>query len=126
MIINDWAQKVRPVLINTWEAFYFSFTQETLLERLVPRAVDMGMDLLVVDDGWFGSNSTGSMRNDDSCCLGDWYHNPAKLPAGLSGLTKEVNAAGLNLGIWMEPEMVGGWVGCSCPNAKRKNEKRKT
>ncbi len=78
------------------------------MERLVPHAVDMGMDLLVVDDGWFGSNSsTGAMRNDDSCCLGDWYHNPAKLPAGLSGLAKEVNAAGLNLGIWMEPEMVG-------------------
>jgi len=89
----------RPVLINSWEAAYFDFTHETLVS-MAKKAVDMGVDLFVMDDGWFGD------RDNDSCALGDWDVNTRKLPWGLEGLVKDINALGLDFGIWVEPEMV--------------------
>jgi alpha-galactosidase len=87
-----WAKKERPVLINNWEATYFDFDEEKLVE--------LGVELFVLDDGWFGR------RDDDTTSLGDWYENPRKLPDGLGGLAKRVRALGLKFGLWVEPESV--------------------
>lgn len=92
-------EKKRPVLINSWEAAYFDINHDLLVE-MAKNAVDMGVDLFVMDDGWFGE------RNDDTAALGDWEVNTKKLPKGLKGLTEEINALGLDFGIWVEPEMV--------------------
>lgn len=89
----------RPVLINNWEATYFNFDQEKLL-TIARTAADCGLDIMVLDDGWFGC------RNDDSTSLGDWYVNREKLPEGLDGLARHINALGLRFGLWVEPEMV--------------------
>ncbi len=89
----------RYALINNWEATYFKFTEEKLLE-IGRKAKEIGLDLLVLDDGWFGK------RNTDNCSLGDWYPNKEKLPDGLSGLADKLNAIGLKFGLWFEPEMV--------------------
>ena len=103
----------RPVLINTWEAAYFNFDRKTILD-IARQSADMDIDLLVLDDGWFGS------RNSDNAGLGDWEVNEKKLQGSLQSLIEEVNAAGLDFGIWIEPEMVNedsnlyrthpGWV----------------
>lgn len=90
---------VRPVLINSWEASYFDFTGESLLE-LAKEAAALGMDMFVMDDGWFGK------RDDDLRALGDWQVNEEKLGCTLKELTEKVNALGLKFGIWIEPEMV--------------------
>lgn len=90
---------VRPVLLNSWEASYFDFDGESI-RRLAEQAADLGMDMLVLDDGWFGK------RNDDNGGLGDWYVNEDKLGESLGALIKKVNAAGLKFGIWFEPEAV--------------------
>lgn len=89
----------RPVLINNWEATYFDFTTEKLLE-IAREASSLGIEMLVMDDGWFGS------RNDDNSSLGDWFVNEEKLPGGISYLAEQVNCLGMKLGLWMEPEMI--------------------
>ncbi len=89
----------RPVLINNWEATYFTFDEGKLLS-IARDAAEVGVDLLVMDDGWFGK------RNDDNTSLGDWQVNPEKLPNGLGHLIEEVNKLGLKFGIWFEPEMI--------------------
>lgn len=96
---GEWRDRIRPVLINNWEATYFDFDEEKLL-RLASRARDVGIELFVLDDGWFGN------RNDDTTSLGDWTANPAKLPHGLGALSEKIKALGLLFGIWVEPEMV--------------------
>jgi alpha-galactosidase len=91
--------KPRPVLLNNWEATYFDFDADKLL-ALAREAKALGVDLLVLDDGWFGN------RCDDNRALGDWFVNEAKLPGGLDPVIDAVNALGLKFGIWIEPEMV--------------------
>ena len=89
----------RPVLINSWEAAYFDFTGDTIVE-LAKEAKALGIDMVVMDDGWFGK------RNDDNSYLGDWYVNEEKLGGTLTKLIERVNAEGVKFGIWIEPEMV--------------------
>ncbi len=95
-----WKGRPRPVLVNSWESFYFRFTQKDLL-RLARQGQALGAELLVVDDGWFGK------RDRDNCSLGDWdIVNKKKLPEGLGGLAEKVRALGMDFGLWVEPEMV--------------------
>lgn len=94
-----WARSRRPVLLNSWEAAYFDFDADAIL-RLARGAKELGAELLVLDDGWFGE------RNDDRRALGDWYPNEKKLSGGLDRLIDGVNALGLGFGLWLEPEMV--------------------
>jgi len=89
----------RPVLINNWEATYFNFDEAKLLE-IVEAARPLGIELFVLDDGWFGK------RNDDTSSLGDWQVNVQKLPGGLRRLAERVNERGLRFGLWLEPEMI--------------------
>ncbi len=89
----------RPVLLNNWEATYFDFDREKIL-ALAREVKDLGADLLVLDDGWFGR------RNDDRSSLGDWFVNEEKLRGGLAPLIRDVKAMGLQFGLWVEPEMV--------------------
>ena len=90
---------MRPILVNNWEATYFDFTEEKIV-NLAKAAKELGIELLVLDDGWFGK------RNGDDSSLGDWYVNREKLPLGIDGLAKRVNEEGLKFGLWLEPEMV--------------------
>ena len=96
---SKWADKDRPILINNWEATYFDFDEDKLLS-IAKRAKDAGVELFVLDDGWFGT------RNDDFSGLGDWTVNYDKLPSGIDGLAKKINDIGLKFGLWFEPEMV--------------------
>jgi alpha-galactosidase len=89
----------RPVLINNWEATYFDFNEEKLL-NIAREAARLGVDMLVMDDGWFGK------RDDDCSGLGDWQVNETKLRGGLGRLVEQVNALGMKFGIWFEPEMI--------------------
>lgn len=89
----------RPVLINSWEAAYFDFTGETIV-NLAKEAASLGIDMVVMDDGWFGK------RDDDNSSLGDWYVNEKKLGGSLSELIRRVHEQGVKFGIWIEPEMV--------------------
>ncbi len=89
----------RPILINNWEATYFDFDEEKLLS-IARAARDIGIELFVLDDGWFGK------RDRDNCSLGDWVVDKRKLPNGLDGLVKKITALGLKFGLWFEPEMV--------------------
>ncbi len=89
----------RPLLINSWEAAYFDFDADKLVD-FAAAAKDLGIEMLVMDDGWFGC------RNNDRSSLGDWYVNEKKLPGGLSSLIERVHAHGLRFGIWFEPEMI--------------------
>lgn len=95
---GTWRDKVRPILINSWEAFYFDFDAPKLL-GLADVAADLGMELLVLDDGWFGK------RDDSTSSLGDWYPNEEKLKGTLKELAEKINAKGLKFGLWIEPEM---------------------
>lgn len=95
---GTWRDKVRPILINSWEAFYFDFDAPKLL-GLVDAAADLGMELFVLDDGWFGK------RDDSTSSLGDWYPNEEKLKGTLKELAEKINAKGLKFGLWIEPEM---------------------
>lgn len=99
LIRSPWRNKKRPILLNNWEATYFDFNTEKLLS-IARDAADAGIEMLVMDDGWFGN------RFDDNRALGDWFVNTEKLPGGLEYLVSEVNKLGLKFGIWMEPEMV--------------------
>ncbi len=89
----------RPVLINNWEATYFDFTPEKLV-AIAKDAKELGIEMLVMDDGWFGK------RDSDFSGLGDWFVNEKKLKGGLKNLVEEVNKAGMKFGIWFEPEMI--------------------
>ncbi len=99
IVRGTWKKKERPVLINSWEASYFKFNESSLL-KLAREAKDVGIELFVMDDGWFGK------RNDDTTSLGDWYVNKSKLPGGIEGLSKKINDLGLLFGLWVEPEMI--------------------
>lgn len=99
LIRSPYRDKERPILINNWEATYFQFNTEKLLD-IAREAKKSGIEMLVMDDGWFGH------RNDDNSSLGDWYVNEEKLPGGLKVLVDEVNKIGLKFGIWFEPEMI--------------------
>lgn len=96
---GKYAQGPRPVLLNSWEACYFHFNSETILD-LAESARKMGADLLVLDDGWFGK------RNSDTSSLGDWTASEEKLGLPLSSLVKAVHDKGLQFGLWIEPEMI--------------------
>ena len=89
----------RPVLINNWEATYFDFNEDKIL-AIAKTAKQSGIELMVLDDGWFGR------RNGEAGSLGDWVPNKDKLPGGIKGLSEKVNALGMKFGLWMEPEMV--------------------
>lgn len=94
-----WQDKERPVLINSWEANYFKFDEGKLL-KLAKKAKEVGIELFVMDDGWFGK------RTDDKSSLGDWEPDTKKLPGGIGQLADKINALGMDFGIWVEPEMV--------------------
>ena len=94
-----WKNVRRPLLINNWEATYFDFDQQKLID-LASTASKLGIELLVMDDGWFGH------REDDKTSLGDWTPYKKRLPNGLKPLAEGINATGLKFGIWMEPEMI--------------------
>ena len=99
LIRSPYKDKKRPILINNWEATYFNFNTEKLI-AIAKEAKKVGIEMLVMDDGWFGH------RNDDNTSLGDWSVNEEKLPGGLKVLVDEVNKIGLKFGIWFEPEMI--------------------
>ncbi len=99
LVRGNWRDKERPVLINNWEATYFDFDNEKLLD-IAREASKRGIEMLVMDDGWFGD------RSEPTGSLGDWKVNEDKLKGGLKKLVDEVNALGLKFGIWFEPEMV--------------------
>ena len=99
LLRDVWKDRRKPVLVNSWEAAYFDFDTPKLL-RLAREAAGLGVELFVLDDGWFGH------RNDDSSSLGDWWANEEKLPGGLGVLASEINALGMEFGLWIEPEMV--------------------
>ena len=94
-----WRDAPRPVLLNTWEATYFDFDEARLIE-IATASRDLGIELFVLDDGWFGA------RDSDDSSLGDWVVDRRKLPAGIDGLARKVEALGLRFGLWIEPEMV--------------------
>ena len=96
---GKYAHTMRPILINNWEATYFEFNEEKLLKlaRVARRA---GIDLFVLDDGWFGH------RDADNSSLGDWFDDTRKLPGGLAGLSENIHKLGLKFGLWIEPEMI--------------------
>ncbi|MCM1043913.1 MAG: alpha-galactosidase [Candidatus Gastranaerophilales bacterium] len=99
IVRGKWKHKTRPVLLNSWEAAYFDINERKLL-ALAKAGKEAGMELFVMDDGWFGS------RNDDTQSLGDWEVNEKKIPGGLANLARKVNALGMDFGLWVEPEMV--------------------
>ena len=96
---GNFNQKIRPVLYNSWEATKFSLNEEGQKE-LAKKAASLGVELFVLDDGWFGE------RNDDRAGLGDWYVNKKKFPHDLTSLISHVNELGMDFGLWVEPEMV--------------------
>ncbi len=99
IVRGTWRDKARPVLLNSWEAAYFNINESKLL-RLAKAGKEAGIELFVMDDGWFGE------RNDDTSSLGDWEVNKKKLPGGITGLANKIHGMGLRFGIWVEPEMV--------------------
>ncbi len=99
LIRSPYKNKKRPILINNWEATYFDFNEEKLLD-IAKEASKLGIEMLVMDDGWFGN------RYDDNRALGDWQVNEEKLKGGLKKLVDGVNALGMEFGIWFEPEMI--------------------
>lgn len=99
IVRGQWRDKVRPILLNSWEACYFDISESKLL-RLAKAGKEEGIELFVMDDGWFKG------RNDDKRALGDWEPDPKKLPGGLKSLCDKVKRLGLDFGIWVEPEMI--------------------
>ena len=99
VVRGDWREKERPVLLNNWEATFFDFKESRLL-RMAAEARKLGIELFVLDDGWFGA------RNSDQAGLGDYEVNRKKLPGGMKGLADKIHAMGLAFGLWFEPEMV--------------------
>lgn len=96
---GQYRDQVRPILVNNWEGTYFDFDEEKIL-NIAKTAQKLGIELFVLDDGWFGK------RNNDNAGLGDWYPNLEKLPHGIAGLSKKIVDLGMQFGIWFEPEMV--------------------
>ena len=96
---GSWRDRPRPVLLNNWEGTYFDFTEDRLV-AIAEVARDLGIELFVVDDGWFGA------RDDDTTSLGDWVVDRRKLPNGIDGLARRIVDLGLQFGLWIEPEMV--------------------
>lgn len=90
---------MRPILINNWEATYFDFTEEQLIQ-IAKKAKECGVELFVLDDGWFGA------RSSDKAGLGDWIANPSRLPNGITGIAQRIVELGMQFGLWFEPEMV--------------------
>lgn len=99
LVHGSWRERTRPILINNWEATYFDFNQDKLLE-IARKAGELGAEMFVLDDGWFGE------RNNASQSLGDWTPNYDKLPDGIRGLAEKITAMGMKFGLWFEPEMV--------------------
>ena len=99
IIPKQWQYVERPILINNWEATYFNFTEKKLLD-IAKKAQNLGVELFVLDDGWFGK------RTNDTKGLGDWTVNKNRLPNGIKGLAEKINKIGLRFGVWVEPEMV--------------------
>lgn len=96
---GKYRDEIRPVLINNWEATYMDFNEEKIL-KIAQKAQSVGIDLMVLDDGWFGK------RNSDNCSLGDWVVDKNKLPGGIESLATKVNELGMKFGLWFEPEMI--------------------
>lgn len=94
-----WKEKARPILINNWEATYFDFTEERLVE-IASKAKECGVELFVLDDGWFGA------RRNDRAGLGDWVAAKELLPEGIAGIAEKIENLGMKFGLWFEPEMV--------------------
>ncbi|MBP3237564.1 MAG: alpha-galactosidase [Lachnospiraceae bacterium] len=99
LIRGEWKDKRRPILINNWEATYFNFNTEKLIS-IAKQASKLGIEMLVMDDGWFGH------RDSDNSSLGDWFVYEKKIEGGLKYLVDEVNKLGMKFGIWFEPEMI--------------------
>nr|WP_242832064.1 alpha-galactosidase [Butyrivibrio sp. VCD2006] len=99
LVRGKWKNTPRPILINNWEATFMDFDEERILQ-IASKAKEAGVEMFVLDDGWFRE------RNDDYAGLGDWIENPKKLPQGMLGLARKVNALGMKFGFWIEPEMV--------------------
>ncbi len=99
LVRGKYRDGVRPILVNNWEGTYFDFDEEKIVS-IAEAASELGIELMVLDDGWFGR------RNDDTSSLGDWIVNREKLPGGLEGLARRVRGCGLSFGLWFEPEMV--------------------
>lgn len=96
---GEWRYRARPILINNWEGTYFDFNKEKLLE-IADAGAKIGLELFVLDDGWFGE------RNDDTTSLGDWFVNEKKLGCTIGELAEAINKKGLKFGLWFEPEMI--------------------
>ena len=94
-----WRDQPRPILVNNWEATYFDFNFDKLI-AIAKRGAEIGCELFVLDDGWFGK------RNTDNCSLGDWVVNEEKLSGGIRRIAEAVNELGLRFGLWFEPEMI--------------------
>ncbi|MFI3168312.1 MAG: alpha-galactosidase, partial [Faecalibacterium sp.] len=128
VVRGKWQHAPRPVLLNSWEACYMDFNEAKLL-KLARAGKACGVELFVLDDGWFGT------RSDDKQSLGDWYVNTKKLPRGLKGLAEKINALDMQFGVWVEPEMVNvnsdlyrahpDWVLChpSRPHSEGRNQR---
>ncbi|MCL9969927.1 alpha-galactosidase [Anoxybacillus kestanbolensis] len=99
LVRGPWRHRPRPILINNWEATYFQFHEDKLL-AIADVAKELGVELFVLDDGWFEG------RNDDTTSLGDWVVDRHKIPSGLPSLAEQINEKGLQFGIWIEPEMI--------------------
>lgn len=99
IVRGEWKNRIRPILVNNWEATYFHFNDKKLL-KLAKEAKDIGAELFVLDDGWFG------VRDNDECSLGDWQVNTTKLKGGLRELSNDIHKMGLLFGLWVEPEMI--------------------
>ncbi len=98
LITSKYAHTPRPILINNWEATYFDFNEKSILD-IAMQAKELGVEMFVLDDGWFGK------RNDDTSSLGDWYSDKIKLPDGVEALSKKITDSGMKFGLWFEPEM---------------------
>ncbi|TWT05462.1 alpha-galactosidase [Planococcus sp. CPCC 101016] len=96
---GKWRDRERPVLINNWEATYFNFDEKKIFE-LAKSSKELGVELFVLDDGWFGK------RDADTTSLGDWFEDKRKLPNGITQLAKDITGLGMEFGLWFEPEMV--------------------
>ena len=94
-----WRDRPRPVLINSWESTYMKFDEDKVFS-IASKAHELGVDLFVLDDGWFGH------RDNDESSLGDWFADPKKLPNGVEGLAKRITGIGMQFGLWFEPEMI--------------------
>ena len=99
LVRGKWKNTPRPILINNWEATFMDFDEEKIL-KIASKAKEAGIELFVLDDGWFGE------RDDDFAGLGDWVENPKKLPQGIPGLARKIESLGMKFGFWIEPEMV--------------------